>query len=347
MRKLSTLLCLTLLANLYAMAQKNMYVISKSGDLQVYQTQDLTFSNDLFSFTYGDVTELTSEKISGSVNVAFKSEEHTSLAQEIEVGICFSAYDPEPTVDNSKVKAGTTLGESQFSIYNLNGGTKYYYRAYAKVNGAVTYGDVEEVTTQGEKPTYTVIDGHYFVDLGIPGGLLWATCNIGAETPADNGTYFAWGETSIKSDYSKDSYTCSKYSEVASETLDNSDDAVYTNWGSSCRMPTVEDLLDLEYTDYCTWNWTTKTDCSGATVYGYEVVSKKNGNSIFLPVTGYKENKDLNDTETAGYYWSKTKLKYDTDPTVAKAMYFDNSGITNKPCSRYIGYQIRPVAEPK
>lgn len=52
----------------------------------------------------------------------------------------------------------------------------------------------------------TIIDGHEYVDLGLPDGALWATCNIGANSPEEFGNYFAWGETQPKDNYGTASY---------------------------------------------------------------------------------------------------------------------------------------------
>ena len=53
---------------------------------------------------------------------------------------------------------------------------------------------------------------HEWVDLGLPSGTLWATCNIGANRPEEYGDYFAWGEVSPKKAYSHDNYKWSDYS---------------------------------------------------------------------------------------------------------------------------------------
>ena len=47
-------------------------------------------------------------------------------------------------------------------------------------------------------------NGHEYVDLGLPSGTLWATCNVGASKPEDYGDYFAWGETKKKDVYDWD-----------------------------------------------------------------------------------------------------------------------------------------------
>ena len=131
-----------------------------------------------------------------------------------------------------------------------------------------------------------------FLDLGLPSGLLWAETNIGAATAADNGNYYAWGETTTKDTYNESNYkyydkssgSYTKYTSSDGKTvLENSDDAAYVNWGSPCRMPTKTECQELRNTANCTWTWTSKITSSNETVGGYEVTSKKNGNSIFFP----------------------------------------------------------------
>ncbi|MDO4335842.1 MAG: hypothetical protein Q4C37_08455 [Bacteroidales bacterium] len=55
-----------------------------------------------------------------------------------------------------------------------------------------------------KKPTSGYINNHEWVDLGLPSGLKWATCNIGASTPEEYGKYYAWGEIDTKSSYTPD-----------------------------------------------------------------------------------------------------------------------------------------------
>ncbi|MBO7269682.1 MAG: InlB B-repeat-containing protein, partial [Bacteroidales bacterium] len=112
---------------------------------------------------------------------------------------------------------------------------------------------------------------HEWVDLGLPSGLKWATCNVGANTPEGYGDYFAWGETSPKNDYSWSTYkyckgskntltkynTDSNYGTVDNKiTLDLSDDAARANWGGKWRMPTKAEQDEL--INNCTWTWTTQ-----------------------------------------------------------------------------------------
>ncbi|MBR5532185.1 MAG: T9SS C-terminal target domain-containing protein, partial [Bacteroidales bacterium] len=128
-----------------------------------------------------------------------------------------------------------------------------------------------------------------YVDLGLPSGIKWATCNVGANSPEDYGDYFAWGETEPKDYYDWSTYkycngsydimtkyfTDSDYGTVDNKTtLELTDDAAHVNWGGNWRMPTKAEQDELRNTDNCTWEWTTLNG-----VEGYKVISKKNGNS--------------------------------------------------------------------
>ena len=352
MKKFFTLLCSLLLAVQFASAQQTLYVISKSGELAAYSASKVTFGNDLFTFTYGDVTDVTEAMFSASFSVAFKSNEYKSLKQTPEVGICFSDVNESPTIDDGKIEKGSSLSQYTFSINGLDAGTTYYYRAYVKVNDAVYYGDVQSQTTLG-KSEYKIINGHKFVDLGLPSGLLWAETNIGAETAADDGNYYAWGETAPQSTnnynwasykYGSSSSNLSKYNSSDSKmVLDKDDDAAYVNWGSSCRMPTQDEFSELLNSDNCTWTWTSQTTSSGASIDGFKVTSTTNGNSIFLPASGYRNLGNLND-HYSGRYWSSTLSSGYADCAYCLifydgSLYYDND-------DRCGGHTVRPVAEP-
>ena len=125
-------------------------------------------------------------------------------------------------------------------------------------------------------------NGHEYVDLGLPSGLKWATCNVGAIKPEEYGDYFAWGEIKPKQRYDDDNYTYKSNP----ETLPLSADAANVNWGGKWRMPTKAEQDELR--NYCTWEWTTLNGEKG-----YKVISKKNGNSIFLPAAGCRYSSGL------------------------------------------------------
>ena len=150
-----------------------------------------------------------------------------------------------------------------------------------------------QVTVSGEGTT----DGHEWVDLGLPSGTLWATCNLGAESPGENGSYYAWGETEPKEYYSWETYkycegtylSMTKYNVIGRfgkldymTWLKTSDDAAYVNWGSNWQMPSEEQLEELMNSEY-----TTVTNAGMYDTFGKLITSKINGRSIFLPMPGH------------------------------------------------------------
>ena len=173
--------------------------------------------------------------------------------------------------------------------------------------------DNEEKVPEEVKDPY---NGHEYVDLGLPSGLKWATCNVGATMPEECGDYYAWGETETKSIYDWSNYihcngsvttltkycTDSKYGTVDNkDVLESSDDVAHVKWGGNWRMPTKAEIEELSDKNNCEWTWTTQNG-----VKGYQVTSTKNGNSIFLPVTGYRDGSTLLDAGSKGYYWSNS-----------------------------------------
>lgn len=155
-------------------------------------------------------------------------------------------------------------------------------------------------------------NGHGWVDLGL--SVKWATCNVGANNPNDNGSYFAWGETQTKSRYDWDTYkwcrgtsgSLTKYCiNSAYGNLDNktvlslSDDAANANWGGAWRTPTKAELEELR--TKCTWTWNVINS-----VKGYKVTSNSNGKSIFLPANGWPNEGTVNRVGVFGSYWSST-----------------------------------------
>ena len=149
----------------------------------------------------------------------------------------------------------------------------------------------------------------------MPSGTLWATCNIGANSPEEYGDYFAWGETAPKDDYNWSNYkwcngtlnTLTMYSTRSSygykgfvdnkTVLDPEDDAACVNWGSSWRMPTTEQEQELY--DNCPSIWTTLNGVNGRLFTG------PNGNTMFLPAAGIWSN-SISREGLEGYYWSHT-----------------------------------------
>lgn len=194
----------------------------------------------------------------------------------------------------------------------------------------------------------TTTDGHEYVDLGLPSGTLWATMNIGATNPEDNGDYFAWGETAPKDVYiwetyqwCNDSYkTLTKYNtDSLMGTVDNrtellpADDAAFVNWGPLWRIPT--EAQQTELIENCSWQWTTSNGVNGYLVTG------PNGNTMFLPATGCRSDSTLYYAGQEGEYWSRTMPM--TAPYYADGMSFDASGVYWIYGTHCSGYAIRAV----
>ncbi len=190
------------------------------------------------------------------------------------------------------------------------------------------------------------------VDLGL--SVKWASFNIGASSPEEYGDYYAWGEITVKSNYDWATYkycngsniTLTKYCSNSSNgyngytdsktVLDMSDDVARVKLGGRWRIPTDAEWTELR--EKCTWTWTTKNG-----VYGYRVTGIINGNSIFLPIAGYRGGTSLYDVHNFGNYWSSSLYSLDPDCARCVSLYFD--GVYGGSGNRSIGLSVRPVTE--
>lgn len=207
----------------------------------------------------------------------------------------------------------------------------------------------------GETPWPDTPDNapHEYVDLGLPSGTLWATCNIGAATPEQSGDYFAWGETRPKTTYNWGTYALSSGSDntlthyctnpdrgsVDGLTqLSSEHDAAAARWGADWCMPTeaqVRELLSQDNTKI------TPAVLNG--VQGFRVSRWGTGDSIFLPAAGYIQGSDIQGEGLYVYCWSKS---LDADVcSKATLLSMDAYGGTFyiEKASRMTGNPIRPV----
>ena len=192
---------------------------------------------------------------------------------------------------------GTGSDRAWYSFFDPNG---YYRRNFGRRSLGRSVRAVYSAS---------VGDDHAYIDLGLPSGTLWATCNVGANAPEEYGDYFAWGETASKDVYNWSTYQYYDGSNLAKytgsdglTTLLPEDDAATTNWGSDWRMPTKEEWQEL--LDNTTNKWTTQNGVNGRLFTG------SNGNSLFLPAVGFRWDDNLNYVGSYGYYWSSS---LDTD----------------------------------
>lgn len=198
----------------------------------------------------------------------------------------------------------------------------------------------------------TVVNGHEYVDLQLPSGVLWAKTNIGAETETDYGGFYAWGETQPKPDCSQETYRygtdfdkMTKYdSSDRKTTLDPADDAATANWGEGCRMPTESEFMELGDTANCTWTWVKKAVAGNDSIAGYEVKSVRNGNAIFLPATGARNGKETVLQGENAVYWTSTRDGELAGNAACLSFYFANYSWYKN--ARYIGGSVRAVTKP-
>lgn len=177
-----------------------------------------------------------------------------------------------------------------------------------------------------------MVDGHEYVDLGLPSGLLWATCNVGAGVPEAYGDYYAWGDTTAKGEYTEaNSITRGKLMNDISGDLKY--DVARAGWGGSWRMPT--DAEQEELLNNCTWEWSTLNGVNGYNVTG------QNGRSIFLPAAGYCSGSTPNNEES-GCYWSSSPNG--DDANYARGLYFSSGDHYMYDNDRYFGVTVRPVS---
>ena len=245
-------------------------------------------------------------------------------------GVCWSETS-EPKINNlysEESNDGTGTGSFTSSLTNLKANTKYYVRAYAINEAGTVYGEVKSFVTETISGTE---NGHDYVDLGLPSGLKWATCNVGANSLESYGNYYAWGEISTKVTYlTTNSLT---YEKNMNDISGNAKyDAATANWGGNWRMPTRDELNELR--NNCTWTWTTQNG-----VNGYKVTSKTNGGSIFMPAAGSKNSSFVGVGER-GEYWTSTPSDNDGEAIFLR---FEESFYYIVECARSWGQCIRPV----
>lgn len=234
--------------------------------------------------------------------------------------------------------------KSADDVITFNEGEEFEFTGYYKKQT-----DVKTSAIIKDEEIIFAFEEEKYVDLGL--SVKWATCNIGANKPEECGDYYAWGETTPKNSYTWGSYkygytyntliTLTKYCNDSNygsvdnkKTLDKDDDVAYTILGENWRMPT-----DAEWTELMTLCKWIDTTING--MKGFKVVAD-NGNSIFLPSAGYR-NDQLYQNGYAGNYWSNSNVGY--APYYAWQVYFDSGTKKKYDQYRYDGLSVRPVYE--
>ncbi len=303
------------------------------------------------TYTPQDVTQ-TSARSGGDVIV-------TQGLSLNEIGVCWSTSS-KPTVEDAHLSTANWSEPYVCTITGLESGTLYHVRAYALRGLEYYYGEDKSFTTEengggggGNSGGNGTFNGHEYVDLGLPSGTLWATCNVGADTPEGYGDYFAWGETQPKTTYNWITYRyCNGSSDQLTKYCSNSsygyngftddltvlqpnDDAATANWGSGWCMPTEAQWRELYQNTTATW--TTQNGVNG------RLFTASNGSSLFLPAAGCRGYGELDYAGSNGYYWSSS---LDTGrPNRAWYFYFPSGFSDGGRCGRSYGLSVRAVRE--
>ena len=338
-----------------------------NADVESVGTKAYYWANSLYAFGTFDAVNLYYERTLVSVGKyssrcignTIRAVISDDAPQATIYTLTFNANDGTGTMSAQTFEAGVsqaiaanafTRSGYTFTGWNTNAdgsGNSYTDKQSIVLTKDITlYAQWKVIATTG------IENGREWVDLGLPSGLKWATCNIGATSPEGYGDYFAWGETSPKSNYAWSTYkycngsetSLTKYCYNSSKgyngftdnktTLELSDDAARANWGGTWRMPTKAEQAELK--NNCTWTWTTQNG-----VDGYKVTSKTNGNSIFLPAAGFRDGTSVYNVGSYGYYWSSSL--YESNPSLAYLLYFYSGNVDWSYRNRYNGRTVRAV----
>ena len=328
---------------------------------------------------------ITCSKSSGSSNVTFSTSSHTSAVN-------ISAYSGSTTLTTSEASIGNTIllpaNQTPASItigytmtvnstespvmyvtktvsQALSSGSGYKYRIYITLTGInvtatlTDWGDGGDIDIPIPEPDPA--NGHEYVDLGLRSGgnkILFATMNVGANSPEEYGDYFSWGSTtkiytSISGEtiiggsfsssncpyYSSTGYT--KYNETDQKTkLDPIDDVATVMWGGKWRRPEQNEINMLINDTYCTYNFTNNYNSTG--VAGTIITGKGSfaGNSIFLPAAGQTMS---NQVKFINEYCIYGTSEYDSESHYQKIFGYPENFASKVYIMRNFGFPVRPV----
>lgn len=222
------------------------------------------------------------------------------------------------------------------NVIHIEVGSSNYFRDIDRYNLIVGESKYLPIPSTTDKHGWKLIsgsnNGHEYVDLGLPSGTLWATCNIGATAPEEYGGYFAWGETEEKYYYDESTYKCQYNGNDIARTKY---DVAHMKWGGSWRMPSHEQIKEL--IDNCTRTLTEQNGTIGTLVKGL------NGATIFMPSAGLR-SQDIDYYLNEGHYWSSSIIHpFDEDYVSILVLYNNNWELTQG--YRDEGYSVRAVCE--
>lgn len=304
------------------------------------------------TYTPQDITSTTAV-CGGDVSVP----QGLTLSQ---LGVCWSESS-NPTVADSHLYTTNWSEPYVCTLSGLAPGTTYHVRAYALNGLEYFYGEDKSFITENSDEGDDGLNGHDYVDLGLPSGTLWATCNVGANAPEEYGDYFAWGETEPKTNYDWSTYQygngdhrqLTKYCSDAGygyelftdslTVLMPEDDAATTNWGNGWHIPSLEQYKEL--LQNTTNTWITQNGVNG------RLFTAPNGNSLFLPASGFYNREELRGIGLYGSYWTSS---LNTSYPCSAWIFAFNEDDCHKPMDcrdswsgRFYGRSVRAVCSPR
>ncbi len=270
-------------------------------------------------YTFTNWTE-NGSVVSNSASYTFTVNGNRNLVAQFQQQSYTISISANPSSGGS-VSGGGTYNYGQSCTVHATANSNYTFSNWTENSNVVSTNANYTFTVNSNRTlvanfNYNGGGTHEYVDLGLPSGLLWATCNIGADSPEDYGDYFAWGETQPKSTYDWSTYqycmgnmnTLTKYCNHASygyngftddlTVLEACDDVATARWGSGWRMPTAEEWEELYNNTAVTW--TQQNGVNG------RLFTATNGNSLFLPAAGFRGESSLYCAGSNGLYWSSS-----------------------------------------
>lgn len=266
-----------------------------------------------------------SEKINGTFSASAEVDKTNLVKTEEEGFALFKKDDKNTPLEHKKMEIRATKAVSQGSAsFDVSNPDDHIIMPYVKADGKYWYLDEDD----------------RWVDLGL--SVLWAKYNVGATSPEEYGGHYAWGETETKSSYSWENYKYSNsstdsFANIGSDISGTQYDVAHVKWGNGARMPRLAEIQELF--NNCSWSVSTYNGVKGMTVTG------QNGNSIFLPFAGGRDDVELYDEGYCGYYWSGTIYgEYDNDNNAYNLDLFDGGRYWDV-YERLYGLSVRPVTD--
>ena len=310
------------------------------GEYYYGATKSFTTTNPTPQFTYTITTKDATNigQTTATLNAAIVVQ---NASKSFEIGF-FYCTSGTPSASNKIGNPSKTITTSSYNntpyadLTGLTANKTYYFRAYVLYDGEYHYGATKSFTTKSNATTGT-LNGHGWVDLGLPDGTKWATCNVGASTPEGYGDYYAWGETTTKTTYSDYNWVFDNVN-INFDIAGTQYDVAHVKWGSTWKMPTLEQTKTL--IENCTHVWTTQNGVKGMKFTG------PNGNSIFLPAAGHNFAHPIPGgimgVGDYGRYWLSSSSG---DLISVALLYFSSSECYTAYQSGPMGRTIRPVTK--